>query len=137
RRENGPIAIALTGAEGLFQACAEIRAEPIVVEKRVIDIQQEHDLAFAQHGAVSSGLGSCQPSSPVTTARAPAGPQVPGSYSATGTELWSIGSTTRHAASTPSSRVKSAASPRMASPSRRSYGDFSPEGECAETNSQA
>src|SRR5204863_3057425 len=129
RCKNGPVPIALIGAESLFQARVEIGAEPIVVEKRVVDIEQEHDLAFAQHGAVSSGLGSCQPSSPATTARAAAGPQVPGSYSATGTELWSIGSTTRHAASTPSSRVKSEASPRMASPSSRSYGDFSPAGE--------
>src|SRR5437016_4491280 len=78
RSKNGPVSIALIGAEGLFQAGAEIRAETIIVEKRVVDIEQEHDLLFAQHGAVSSGLGSCQPSSPATTARAAAGPQVPG-----------------------------------------------------------
>ena len=91
----------------------EIRAEAIVVEQRVVDIEQEHDTTpiLNQHGRVSSGFGSCQPSSPATTARAAAGPQASGSYSATGTALSSIGSTTRHAASTTSSRVKSVASP--------------------------
>src|ERR1700692_2885896 len=105
---------------------SEIRNETIVVEKRIVDIEQEHDVTFVQHGRDSSGFGSCQPSWLATMARAATGPQGPGSYSATGAALVTIGSTTRHAASTPSSLVKSEASPRMASPSRRSYGDLSP-----------
>ena len=66
--------------------CArEVGAEAIVVEQRVVDVEQEHDrrIGSLSTGGVSSGVGSCQPSSPATTARAAAGPQVPGSYTAT------------------------------------------------------
>src|SRR5439155_1003528 len=65
------------------------------------------------HGAPPTG--ACQPPTSVVSASASAGPHAPGAYSRTGVESSRIGWTTRHAASTPSSRAKSIASPAIAS----------------------
>src|ERR1039457_5902364 len=75
--KDRPIALATAGAERQLQSIAEIRAESVVVEQGVVDIQQEDD-AVGQHGEVASGFGSCQVSSPPITLAAVAGPQLPG-----------------------------------------------------------
>lgn len=46
-------------AEAFCQMPSEVRNETIVVEKRVVDIEQENDVAFVQHGRA--------PASPCTT----------------------------------------------------------------------
>src|ERR1700676_2970707 len=82
-RENRPIAPAFDRTERLFQARAEIRAEAVVVQQRVVHIQQKNNLLVVQHGKDFSGWGSCQ-LSPLPSRLAAAGPHVPGSYSSTG-----------------------------------------------------
>src|SRR5271165_4345885 len=123
--ENVPVASALRRTEGKFQPVAKLRRETIVIEQRIVHIEQKYHRAGVQHGEVFSMSGSCQVSSPSTIFAAAAGPHVPGSYSMTGGLAVRMGSITCQAASTLSSWVNSARSPRMASPSRRSYGDFS------------
>src|SRR6202795_3922516 len=119
-RENIPIAGALRGAERTLQPVAKIRRETIVIQQRIIYIEQKYYFAGVQHGAVFSIVGSCHVSSPSTMLAAAAGPQAPCSYSMTGGIAVRMGSTTCQAASTLSSCVNSPVSPRMASPSRRS-----------------
>src|SRR5438477_12645140 len=70
--------------------------------------------------------GLCQPPASATMASAALGPQDPASYSSGRVGISRDGSTTRHAASTPSSRANSMPSPRMASPIRRSYASIPP-----------
>src|SRR5271169_1113001 len=118
--EDLPIARALRGAEHQLQPVAKIRRETIVIQQRIVHVQQKYHLAGIQHGAAFSIVGSCQVSSPPTIFTAAAGPHVPGSYCMTGTAAVRMGSITCQAASTLSSCVNSAVSPRMASPSRRS-----------------
>src|SRR5690348_11042128 len=96
----------------------------IAIQERVVHVQQKHDLAGRAH-ADSSSFGLCQPPSPAMIPSASGGPHVFGSYSASGVALPRIGSITRQAASTPSSRANSETSPRIASPSNRSYGIIS------------
>jgi hypothetical protein len=62
----------------------------------------------------------CQPAVPAAMRSVSAGPQLPGSYSSTGTLACSVGSTNCQAVSTRSCRANSVASPIIASPSRRS-----------------
>src|SRR5208283_3769953 len=119
-----PVALPAASAERLLQTIAQIRAEAIVVQQGVVDIQQKNDLT-GQHGGDASFIGLRQVSAPRMTLCAAAGPQLPGSYCTTGSGSCNTGSTTRHAASTQSSCVNSDVSPRTASPSKRSYGDFS------------
>jgi hypothetical protein len=78
-RVQRPVAVALLRTERLLEMRGEIRAEAVVVEQRVVDVEQPHRRRLAQHGGLFSGAGSCQPSSPANTAAAVAGPHVPGS----------------------------------------------------------
>ena len=81
RSVDRAIARALRGAEVALQARVEIDAEAVVVEQRVVDIQQEYRIARVrhQHGVFASGRGSCQPCPSLTMSCAVAGPQLPGS----------------------------------------------------------
>src|ERR1700691_183275 len=120
--KDAEIALARGRAEMQFEARSQVGREAIVVEQRIVDIEQEH----GQHGDEASTCGSCQVAPSTMISALEGGPQLPGSYSVTGRSPLSKGSTTRHAASTLSSCVNSEVSPWMASPSSRSYGDFSP-----------
>src|ERR1700680_738229 len=82
-REDRPIAPAFDRTKRLFQARAEIRAEAVVVEQRVVHIQQKNNLLVVQHGKDFSGTGSCQ-LSPLTSRLRGRGTHAPGSYSDTG-----------------------------------------------------
>src|SRR3989442_2350724 len=64
--------------------------------------------------------GECQPPTSAVSALASSGPHVPAAYARTAVGSSRIGCTTCHAASTPSSRAKSIASPAIASTRRRS-----------------
>lgn len=77
--EDIPVAFARRSAKGLLQLRPELCAEAVIVEKRVVDIEQKDHLG-AQHGTEVSRVGLCQVSSPPITRSASAGPQVPGSY---------------------------------------------------------
>src|SRR5215510_9930720 len=123
------------GQPGHFATCPGVAAWPGCLLEGVDRVELVEDRAGprvdevvpqtrsgAQRGAVASALGSCQPSSPATTFRAADGPHVPGRYSAGAVVLPRMGSTTRQASSTPSSLMNRDASPRIASPSSRSYG---------------
>jgi hypothetical protein len=48
---DGPVAVARCRAEILLQARGEIGGEPVVVEQRVVDVEQEH------HVVPGGGLG--------------------------------------------------------------------------------
>src|SRR5438445_3334487 len=90
-----------------------------------------YELHFVATSVFSpSNLGLCQPPSPAMIWSASIGPHVFGSYSWTGVAFLNTGSTALHAASTPPSRTNNVASPRMASPSRRSYGVISSVNTC-------
>src|SRR5262249_34015292 len=77
------------------------------------------------HGTAGEPSGACQPPTSAVSAAASSGPHVPGAYSRTGVRSSRIGCTTLHAASTPSSRAKSVASPAIASTRSRSYASSS------------
>src|SRR5215210_3058242 len=96
----------------------EIVLHAVVVEQRVVDIQQEDDIVRSAHAAAIHDAQSCDPGCCCSTGlcqqpslstinSASGGPHVPGSYSRTGAISSRMGSTTRHAASTQSSRVNS------------------------------
>src|SRR4029077_1175169 len=91
-RENVPIARALRGAERALETLAQVGRETIVVQQRVVHVQQEYR-AVLQHGVDFSICGSCQVSPPSMSLSAAAGPQLPGSYSATGRPPLKTGST--------------------------------------------
>ena len=55
--ENLPIAIAGGGAVGLFEVFAQMRLHPIVVDERVVDVEQEDDVGRLAHQApIPTGL---------------------------------------------------------------------------------
>src|SRR6185437_4136814 len=120
-----PVRLRRLRAEQFRDVRVEIRLHLVVVEQRVVDIEQEHQGRGCVHSlpfVAGSTLGSFQPPASAISASACFGPQVPGLYLCTGTLSPMIGSSTRHASSTQSSRVNSAESPSIASPSSRSYG---------------
>ena len=75
--EDLPVALAMIRAERSFQPGAEPDRELVVVEERIVHVQQEHDLVCVQHGAEVSATGLCQVSSPSMILSASAGPQLP------------------------------------------------------------
>src|SRR5690348_1509208 len=112
-------------AEHVRDVLVEIILHAVVVEQGVVDVEQEHDGCGLTHRITLAGESSCgsfQPPASAISASASFGPQVPGLYFRTGTLSPMTGSSTRQASSTQSSRVNSAESPSIASPSRRSYG---------------
>ena len=74
-----PIAVALRDAESALEMRTEVGAEAVVVEQRVVHVEQPYGRCVVQHGGLFSLTGSRQPSSPANKFPASAGPQVPGS----------------------------------------------------------
>ena len=118
RLEDRPVAVAGVRAEGRCEMRAEVVLDPVIVQQRVVDVEQEDNVVHRdQPGADGWGFRH-GPSDPIS-ASAPAGPQLPGSYCWQGGGEASTGSTIRHCASTTSCLENSSPSPRIASPSRR------------------
>src|SRR6185437_2938999 len=117
------IELAASLAEYVRDVRVEVGVEGVVVQQRVVHVEQEHEVARGVHFAgVLLTTGSCQPPSAAISLSEAAGPQLPDSYWMTFSASSSAGSMIRHAASMPSSRPNSSASPRSASPSSRAYG---------------
>ena len=80
--EDLPVALSMLHAEPSFEARAQLGPETVVVEQRIVHIEQKYGLTRAvphQHGAEVSAVGLCQLSPSSMTLSASAGPQVPGS----------------------------------------------------------
>ena len=74
-----PVTFALVGPETLQQLSTEVGGKAVVVEQRVVHVEQKHRgrSGRLQHGLLVSATGSCQPSALVTMRLAVAGPQLP------------------------------------------------------------
>src|SRR5262249_18003153 len=119
-RDRQLVAVALERPAG--EELAGDVVEPQALAELVKSLRRFHGF-LPDHTAVAAW--SSQWPMPAMRLSASDGPQVPGAYSWTGEAVPRIGSTMRHASSTASSREKSVASPRAASPRRRSYGSMS------------
>src|SRR5664279_6629989 len=124
--ENRPVPVPARGPELTREVIAEVLFHAVVIEQRVVTVEQEDDVVRRGHFVLPSGAGLCQPSDSATSASACLGPQLPRLYGRARACFLSTGSTTAHAASTASSRVKRAPSPAIASVRSRSYGVSSP-----------
>ena len=69
-----PIAVALRDAESALEMRTEVGGEAVVVEQRVVDVEQPYGRCVVQHGGLFSLTGSRQPSSPANKFAASAGP---------------------------------------------------------------
>ena len=82
--EDGPVAIRVRDAEFALEMLAQVGDDPVVVEKRVVNVEQEDErrghvvLPTTAGTAPVRFSGSYQPPSPAISASAAAGPQVPG-----------------------------------------------------------
>src|SRR5271166_1068821 len=112
--EDRPIPVARRCAVSLGQMRLEVVLDAIVVDQRVVHVEQEDDVVHDAPHADGSGLRH-GPYEPISSSAA-SGPQVPGSYSTTGGGFLRTASTIRHCASTMSSRLNNSPSPRIASP---------------------
>jgi hypothetical protein len=79
RRIERPVAVALRNAKRGREMFTKVGGEAVVVEQRVVDVEQPYRRRIVQHGGLFSATGLRQPSSPVNTPSASPGPHVPGS----------------------------------------------------------
>ena len=75
--EYRPVAIPRRLSVACSDVGAEVVLDPVVVQKRVVDVEQEDEIVHDVHPAV--GLGFSQGPSAPMSASAAAGPQVAGS----------------------------------------------------------
>src|SRR5664279_6111180 len=76
--QDGPVPVAAGGPELTREVLAEVLFHAVVVEQRVIAVEEKDDVIWRRYGVSSSSMGLCQPPSAAMSASASLGPQLPG-----------------------------------------------------------
>jgi len=100
--EYFPVAIFVVRTEFAYQVIFQVLSHAVVVQQRVVYVEQEYDFFGPAHVVPPSCLGLCHRPWDSISLSASAGPQVSCSYSITGVAWPRTGSITRHASSTQS-----------------------------------
>jgi hypothetical protein len=102
--EDRPVALGARSTEFALEMLPQVGDDPVVVEQRVVDIEQEDDArARDAHGGHRSFAPSvCQPPSSAISSSAARGPHEPRAYGRAAAWSTRTPSTTAHAASTAS-----------------------------------
>src|SRR4029079_17696919 len=73
--EDRPVPVPPCGAELALEMVSEIILHAVVVEQRVVHVQQEHHLVCRCHSTTASGAGSCHWPPPMMIPSALDGPR--------------------------------------------------------------